>query len=328
MHVVVTGAAGFIGSHTCERLVAAGHRVTGIDAFDSYLYPAEVKRGNAAELARLPSDQFRLVTADICDAGAMADAIGPDVDVVCHLAALAGVRPSLDEPLRYLRTNIDGTGVILERMRALGLRRLVFASSSSVYGIRPGVETEVVAFREDDPCLQPASPYAATKRMNELQLSTYRDLFGIGVFALRFFTVYGPRQRPDMAIAKFVSAVARGAPITLFGDGSSRRDYTFIDDIVSGVVAAIERIEPGRYELYNLGGTQTLALADLVATIERVVGKPAIIERRPLQPGDVPVTYANVDRARLALGYAPTTPPEIGIARYWEWLRDSGRLMS
>jgi UDP-glucuronate 4-epimerase len=328
VHVVVTGAAGFIGSHTCERLVAAGHRVTGIDAFDSYLYPAEVKRGNAAELARLPSDQFRLVTADICDAGAMADAIGPDVDVVCHLAALAGVRPSLDEPLRYLRTNIDGTGVILERMRALGLRRLVFASSSSVYGIRPGVETEVVAFREDDPCLQPASPYAATKRMNELQLSTYRDLFGIGVFALRFFTVYGPRQRPDMAIAKFVSAVARGAPITLFGDGSSRRDYTFIDDIVSGVVAAIERIEPGRYELYNLGGTQTLALADLVATIERVVGKPAIIERRPLQPGDVPVTYANVDRARLALGYAPTTPPEIGIARYWEWLRDSGRLMS
>jgi UDP-glucuronate 4-epimerase len=336
VHVVVTGAAGFIGSHTCERLVAAGHRVTGIDAFDGYLYPAEVKRANAAELARLPGDQFRLITADICDRDAMADAIGADVDVVCHLAALAGVRPSLDQPLRYLRTNIEGTGVILERMRALGLGRLVFASSSSVYGVKhaaaaeAGTEagTDIIAFREDDPCLTPASPYAATKRMNELQLSTYRDLFGIGVFALRFFTVYGPRQRPDMAIARFVAAIARGTPITLFGDGTSRRDYTFIDDIVSGVVAAIERVEPGRYELYNLGGTRTVALGELVEIIERVVGKPATIERSPLPPGDVPVTYANVDRAHAALGYTPTTPPELGIERYWAWLRGSGRLRS
>jgi UDP-glucuronate 4-epimerase len=324
VHVVVTGAAGFIGSHTCERLVAAGHRVTGVDAFDGYLYPAEVKRGNAAELARLPADRFQLVTADICDAEAMARAIGGDVDVVCHLAALAGVRPSLAEPLRYLRTNIEGTGVILERMRALGLARLVFASSSSVYGIKPG--SDVAAFREDDPCLTPASPYAATKRMNELQLSTYRDLFGIGVFALRFFTVYGPRQRPDMAIAKFTEAIARGAPIAMFGDGSSRRDYTFIDDIVSGVVAAIERVTPGSYEIFNLGGTQTVALRELIAIIERVVGTPAIIEPRPLQPGDVPVTYANVDRAHAALGYTPTTTPEAGVARYWQWLRDPARL--
>jgi UDP-glucuronate 4-epimerase len=321
VHVVVTGAAGFIGSHTCEQLVARGHRVTGVDSFDGYLYPAEVKRANAAELARL-GEAFRLITADICDAGAMARAIGADVDVVCHLAALAGVRPSLDEPLRYLRTNIEGTGVILERMRALGLRRLVFASSSSVYGVKPGVEAEVVAFREDDPCLAPASPYAATKRMNELQLSAYRDLFGLGVFGLRFFTVYGPRQRPDMAIAKFTAAIARGAPITVFGDGSSRRDYTFIDDIVAGTVAAVERVEAGRYELYNLGGTQTISLDELVELIARVVGKPAIIERRPLQPGDVPVTFANVDRARAALGYAPTTPPDVGVARYWDWLRE------
>jgi UDP-glucuronate 4-epimerase len=325
VHVVVTGAAGFIGSHTCERLVAAGHRVTGVDSFDGYLYPAEVKRANAAELARLPGERFRLVEADICDRDAMAAAIGEDVDVVCHLAALAGVRPSLEQPLRYLRTNIEGTGVILERMRALGLRRLVFASSSSVYGIKPDSGAEVVAFREDDPCLAPASPYAATKRMNELQLSAYRDLWGIGVFALRFFTVYGPRQRPDMAIAKFTGAIARGAPITLFGDGSSRRDYTFIEDIVSGVTAAIERIEPGRFELLNLGGTQTLALRDLVDIIQRVVGKTAVVERRPNQPGDVPITYANVDRARAVLGYAPTTPPEIGVARYWDWLCSSGR---
>jgi UDP-glucuronate 4-epimerase len=326
MHVVVTGAAGFIGSHTCERLVAAGHRVTGLDSFDSYLYPADVKRGNAAELARLPADQLQLIEGNICDADAVARAITGDVDVVCHLAALAGVRPSLAQPLKYLRTNIEGTGVILERMRALGLQRLVFASSSSVYGVRPGVATEVVAFREDDPCLAPASPYAATKRMNELQVSAYRDLFGLGVSALRFFTVYGPRQRPDMAIHKFVHAIARGAPITLFGDGSSRRDYTFVEDIVSGVVAAIERITPGQYDIFNLGGTQTVSLQELVEIVERVVGKPAIIDRRPLQPGDVPVTYANVDRARAALGYTPTTPPGDGVARYWQWLLASGRL--
>jgi UDP-glucuronate 4-epimerase len=323
VHVIVTGAAGFIGSHTCERLVLAGHRVTGLDSFDDYLYPAEVKRGRAAELARLPAERFRLVTADICDAAAMAAAITGDVDVVCHLAALAGVRPSLAEPVRYLRTNIEGTGVILERMRALGLTRMVFASSSSVYGVQPGL-TDAVAFREDDPCLAPASPYAATKRMNELQLSAYRDLFGIGVSALRFFTVYGPRQRPDMAIAKFVQSISRGMPITVFGDGTSRRDYTFIDDIVSGVIAAIERIVPGSYEIYNLGGTHTVSLQELIEIIERTVGKPAIIERRPPQPGDVPVTFANVDRARAALGYAPTTSPEVGVQRYWDWLRSSG----
>jgi len=302
--------------------VAAGHRVTGLDSFDGYLYPSELKRSNAAVLARLPADRFRLIEGDICDPAAVEGAIGKDVDVVCHLAALAGVRPSLAQPLRYLRTNIEGTGVIVERMRALGLQRLVFASSSSVYGAKRG--TEVAAFREDDPCLTPASPYAATKRMNELQLSAYRDLFGLGVFALRYFTVYGPRQRTDMAIAKFVGAIARGTPITLYGDGSSRRDYTFIDDIVSGTVAAIERIEPGRYEIYNLGGTQTISLAELVAICERAVGKPAIIDRQPDQPGDVPITYANIDRARAALGYAPTTRPEVGVPRYWDWLQRRG----
>jgi len=317
MHVVVTGAAGFIGSHVSEALAKRGHRVTGVDSFDGYLYPAYVKRANAVDVTRAG---VRLIEADICDRDAIAKAITPDVDVVCHLAALAGVRPSLAEPLRYLRTNIEGTGVIVERMRALGLQKLVFASSSSVYGARPGT---VEAFREDDPCLTPASPYAATKRMNELQLSTYRDLFGLGVFALRFFTVYGPRQRPDMAIAKFTAAIARGAPITLFGDGSSRRDYTYVSDVVAGTVAAVERVAPGRYEIFNLGGTHTISLRELVALVERVVGKPAVIEWQPDQPGDVPVTYANVDRARAALDYQPTTPPADGIARYWAWLRRS-----
>jgi UDP-glucuronate 4-epimerase len=316
MRIVVTGAAGFIGSHTCERLVSRGHEVIGVDSFDSYLYAAELKRRNAADLAKLAG--FRLVEANICDVEAVAAAITNDVDVVCHLAALAGVRPSLAEPQRYLRTNIEGTGVIIERMRALGLSRLVFASSSSVYGAKRG--TEVAAFREDDPCLTPASPYAATKRMNELQLSAYRDLFGLGVFALRFFTVYGPRQRPDMAIAKFTQAIAVGKPITLYGNGSSRRDYTFIEDIVSGTVAAIERVQPGAYEIFNLGGTQTVSLKEMVETIERVVGKRATIDWQPDQPGDVPITYANIDRARSALAYEPTTRLEIGVQRYWQWL--------
>jgi len=297
--------------------VARGHDVVGVDSFDGYLYSADLKRKNASELAKL--ERFRLIEADICDRDAMAAAISGDVDVVCHLAALAGVRPSLAEPLRYLRTNIEGTGVIIERMRALGKQHLVFASSSSVYGAKRG--TEVATFREDDPCLTPASPYAATKRMNELQLSAYRDLFGIGVFALRFFTVYGPRQRTDMAIAKFTRAIADGKSITLFGDGSSRRDYTFIDDIVTGTVAAVERVQPGAYEIYNLGGTQTISLTELVATIERVVGKRATIEWQPDQPGDVPITYANIDRARAALDYVPTTRPDAGIARYWDWLK-------
>jgi UDP-glucuronate 4-epimerase len=318
MHVVVTGAAGFIGSHTCERLSAAGHRVTGIDSFDGYLYPAAVKRATAGELAGLAN--FRLVEGDITDRHAVASVITGEVDVVCHLAALAGVRPSLVEPLRYLRTNIEGTGVIVERMRQVGLHRLVFASSSSVYGAKPGADLrEVAAFREDDPCLTPASPYAATKRMSELQLSAYRDLFGLGVFALRFFTVYGPRQRPDMAIHKFTTAIANGDPVTLFGDGTTRRDYTFVDDIVTGVVAAIERIQPGAFELINLGGTHTISLKELVETIERVVGRDAKIDWQPMQPGDVPVTYANIDRARALLGYAPTTRPDAGIAKYWAW---------
>lgn len=321
MRIVVTGAAGFIGSHTCERLVARGHEVIGLDAFDGYLYDAELKRRNARELGRLPADRFRLVEGNICDVGVVAGVITGDVDVVCHLAALAGVRPSLAEPLRYLRTNIEGTGIVIERMRALGLQRLAFASSSSVYGAKRG--TTVAAFREDDPCLTPASPYAATKRMNELQLSTYRDLFGLGVYALRFFTVYGPRQRADMAIAKFTAAIAAGKPITLYGDGSSRRDYTFVDDIVTGTVAAIETVAPGQYEIFNLGGTQTIALTELVATIERAVGKKAVIDWQPEQPGDVPITYANIDRARASLGYQPTTRVEQGIERYWDWLRQT-----
>ncbi|MEO8706926.1 MAG: NAD-dependent epimerase/dehydratase family protein [Kofleriaceae bacterium] len=316
MRVVVTGAAGFIGSHVSEALAARGHDVIGIDSFDSYLYPSEVKRANAEAVARAG---VTIVDADICDRAAVARVIDSRVDVVCHLAALAGVRPSIAEPLRYLRANIEGTGVIIERMREVGRQRLVFASSSSVYGAKPG--DRVAAFEESDPCLAPMSPYAATKRMNELQLAAYRSLFGLGVYALRFFTVYGPRQRPDMAIAKFTRAIAAGQPITLYGDGRSRRDYTFVSDVVAGTVAAIERVEPERFEIINLGGTRTIELAALVAVIESTVGTPAKITWEPDQPGDVPVTYANIDRARSLLGYQPHVTVEAGIQAYYAWLR-------
>ena len=321
MKVLLTGAAGFIGSHTAERLVALGHEVIGFDSFDAYLYPSEVKRSNAASLAAsLPSSRFQLVEGDVADETAVRAAVGAHrPDVICHLAALAGVRPSLAEPLRYTRTNVHGTTVILEACRHHGVDRLVFASSSSVYGVRDPVE--VVAFREDDPCLHPASPYAATKRAGELLCSTYRDLYGIGVSSLRFFTVFGPRQRPDMAIHKFTAAIAAGRSIQVFGDGTSRRDYTYIDDIVSGVVAACHRVQGGAFNIYNLGGTVTTSLAELVAMIEAVVGREAIIDRQPLQPGDVPITFADVNNAARDLDYSPSTPVRVGIERFWEWYR-------
>ncbi len=318
MLIVVTGAAGFIGSHLTEALVRKGHDVIGFDSFDSYLYPSEVKEQNAQRFAALPSANFRLLRGDVRDPEAVSRLITADVDVVCHLAALAGVRPSLAEPIRYVQTNVEGTNVVLERMRSLELKKLVFASSSSVYGAKLG--TEVAAFHEEEPCLVPVSPYAATKRMNELQLATYGVLYGIGSFALRFFTVYGPRQRPDMAIHKFTKAIAAGVPITLFGNGSSRRDYTYVSDVIAGTIAAIERVTPSTREIVNLGGTSTISLRDLINVIEKTVGKTANVEWASEQPGDVPITYANVDKARRLLGYEPTTAIEPGIARFWDWL--------
>jgi UDP-glucuronate 4-epimerase len=325
LKVLLTGAAGFIGSHCAERMIGAGHDVVGVDSFDGYLYPSDVKRENAVALAKsLPAAHFQLHEADVANEAAIDALVGKtSPDVVCHLAALAGVRPSLAEPLRYTRTNVHGTTVILEACRRHGIARHVFASSSSVYGAKNDENdlTKVVAFREDDPCLEPASPYAATKRAGELMCSTYRDLFGIGTTALRFFTVFGPRQRPDMAIHKFTAAIAAGRSIPVFGDGRTRRDYTFVDDIVSGVVAACERVGPARYELYNIGGTVTTSLSELIAIIEDVVGKKAVIDRQPLQPGDVPITYADITRAARDLDYAPTTPVRDGVARFWAWYR-------
>ena len=315
MKIVVTGAAGFIGSHLCERLVTNGHNVTGIDCFDDFLYSRDDKQRNAIALESLSATQFSLHKADICDEDRMAHYITPDTDLVCHLAALAGVRPSLADPRRYIRTNLDGTTVLLEQCRKANVKRFVFASSSSVYG----EETGTSASCEANPCVRPASIYAATKRSGELLCSSYTDLFGIGVAALRYFTVYGPRQRTDMAISKFVGLIASNQPIEVFGDGSSKRDYTYVDDIVSGTVAACERMVSGRFTAYNLGGSDTTSLSDLVHTIQEVVGKPAQVIQKPDQPGDVPSTFADISLARAELDYQPTVALREGITRYWNW---------
>lgn len=316
MKIALTGAAGFIGSHTAELLVARGHQVIGLDSFDDYLYPASLKRDNAAALA----GRVEIVEADLRDRAAVAAWLDRGFDVVCHLAALAGVRPSLADPARYIQTNLAGTENILSLCVARGIERIAFASSSSVYGARPAGDRGPEPFRETDRCDRPASPYAATKRAGELLCSTFSDIYGLGISALRYFTVYGPRQRHDMAIHKFTTAIATGAPITLFGDGTSRRDYTFIDDIALGTALACEAVTPGRFEIYNLGGTATTSLAELVAIIEQTVGKQALIERAGDQPGDVPITFADISRARDDLGWEPAIDVADGVARFWHWL--------
>jgi UDP-glucuronate 4-epimerase len=285
MRVLLTGAAGFIGSHLAERLVADGDDVVGLDAFDTTLYDAATKERNLAALAGHP--RFRLHRGDICEPGLVA-ALARDADLVVHFAALAGVG------------------------------RVVFASSSSVYGARDGAAR---AFAEDDPCVTPASPYAATKRAGELLCSTYRDVYGLGITSLRFFTVYGPRQRPDMAIHKFTRLLAAGQPITVFGDGTSARDYTYIDDIIAGTVAACRAVQPGALAVYNLGESETTTLRRLVELVAGALGVTPRVEQAPPQPGDVPLTWADVGRARRDLGYDPRTPLEDGIQRFVEWFR-------
>lgn len=315
MKILVTGAAGFIGSHLVERLLASGHDVVGLDSFDSYLYDAETKERNAALLVGKP--RFALVRGDIVDRALVAE-LCRGKDLVVHLAALAGVRPSIQDPPRYARTNVEGTVSVLEGCRTGGVSRLVFASSSSVYGAR---DLATAAFCEDDPCLCPASPYAATKRSGELLCSTYRDLFGLGVASLRFFTVYGPRQRPEMAIHKFTRAIAAGQPVTLFGDGTTARDYTYIDDIIDGTTAACQQVAPGDLSIFNLGGSRTTTLARLVQLVGEALGIEPRIDWQPAQPGDVPITFADVSRSERELGYAPKVPIEEGIRRFVAWFR-------
>ena len=323
MDILVTGAAGFIGSHLAERLVARGDRVTGFDNFDGF-YPRAVKERNLAGLRRNPA--FRLGEGDLTDPhdiDAALDAAGK-LDGVVHLAALAGVRPSIKTPQRYWAVNVTGTQHLLSACRERGIKRFVFGSSSSVYG-----RDSSVPFCEADPCSRPLSPYAATKRAGELLAFTEHHLYRSSVTCLRFFTVYGPRQRPDLAIHKFTRLIAGDQPIELFGDGSTSRDYTWIDDILDGVLAAIEqqaRSPNPAYRIYNLGGAHPTSLKNLVDRIAAALGKSPRLDWQPEQPGDMRHTLADLELSQRDLGYAPKVRIEQGIPRFVAWWRaENGR---
>jgi UDP-glucuronate 4-epimerase len=316
-HVLVTGGAGFIGSHLVRRLLARGERVTALDDFNDFYDPAR-KRRNLAPLLGDPAAgaRLRLVEGDIRDAPLIDRLFAAGAfDAVVHLAARAGVRPSLREPILYEDVNCIGTLRLLEAARRHGPRRFLFGSSSSVYGINTKLP-----FAEDDEVNQPISPYATTKRTGELLCYNYHHLYGFQAACLRFFTVYGPAQRPEMAIHKFTDLLARGEPVPMYGDGSSRRDYTYVDDIVDGIEAALD-LAPG-FEIVNLGGAETTSLADLVQWIAEELAVAPRIEYLPAQPGDVPVTYADVGKAARLLGYSPKVPIREGLRRFTRWYRE------
>ncbi|HEX6105002.1 MAG TPA: NAD-dependent epimerase/dehydratase family protein [Gemmatimonadales bacterium] len=314
--LVVTGAAGFIGSHLVEALARRGDEVVGIDNFDPF-YPRSVKERNLAETGVTSGLSFR--EQDVLDVDALAGLLTSET-VLVHLAAKAGVRPSLADPVGYTRVNVGGTAAVIEAARRAGVSRVVFGSSSSVYG-----DSTPVPFREDAPAVEPLSPYAATKRGAELLLHAVAPVYGLRVASLRFFTVYGPRQRPDLAIHAFARRMLEGRAITLFGDGTQSRDYTYCDDIVAGVLAAIEWTEaaPFRVEVFNLGGNRTVRTGEMVEEIARALGVQPIIERAPMQPGDVQRTAADLSKSGSILGYAPCTPFPEGIRRFAAWFREA-----
>jgi UDP-glucuronate 4-epimerase len=312
MSVLVTGAAGFIGSHLVERLLSDGEEVVGLDCFDDFYDPSAKERNLAAARAHVSFTEARI---DLRDGEAL-KALPDSVDAVVHLAARAGVRPSIEDPALYTSVNLDGTVSLLEWMRSRRIRDLIFASSSSVYGNR-----SQVPFSERDPVDRPISPYAATKRAGELLCHTWHHLFGMSIVALRFFTVYGPRQRPDLAIHKFASLLRDGMPIPRFGDGSTERDYTYIADILQGVTGALAFVrspEPA-YEIVNLGESRTVSLQEMIETLAGEMGVEPRIRELPEQPGDVRRTFADVSRARELFGYRPTTEFREGIRRFLEW---------
>jgi UDP-glucuronate 4-epimerase len=318
-HVLLTGGAGFIGSHVAEALLRRGLRLSIVDSLDDFYSPA-AKRTNLEE-ARKVGD-FNLCELDLCDFDALRQIIAKlQPDTIIHLAARAGVRPSIENPQLYERVNVGGTVNLLELARQLGVKRFIFGSSSSVYGI-----TNRVPFVEDDPCLRPISPYAATKLAGEFFCHTYAHLYSLSTVCLRFFTVYGPRQRPDLAIRKFTTLMEAGKPIPVFGDGSMGRDYTFVGDTVAGVLATLDYDFPPDatpFEIFNLGNSHPVSLNELIETLERVTGRVALREQRPLQPGDVPITWANIDKAARMLGYRPATPLAEGLEKFVRWLRSA-----
>lgn len=312
MSILVTGAAGFIGSHTCEALLEGGERVVGLDNFDDF-YAPEVKERHLAGARE--HEGFTLVRGDIRDPGAL-DALPDHVEAVVHLAARAGVRPSIEHPELYADVNIMGTVRLLAWAKKRGVRRFVFASSSSVYG-----NNEKVPFSESDRVDHPISPYAATKKAGELVCHAASHLDGIATACLRFFTVYGPRQRPDLAVHKFARILRDGGAIPMFGDGTTSRDYTYIDDTVSGVIGALEWVSrhEGAYRIFNLGNHRTVALTEMIRTIGEEMGVEPRIEQLPMQPGDVARTYADIERARDELGYGPETAFRDGVRRFLQW---------
>jgi len=315
MNFLVTGGAGFIGSHVCERLLRDGHHVWAFDDLNSF-YDPQFKQRNLKEI-QAPAKPFEFVHGDITNAPAL-DEIFSSVkfDQVIHLAARAGVRPSLAEPALYLRVNVEGTANVLEAARKSGVRKIILASSSSVYGTN-----SKVPFSESDPVVSAISPYAASKLAGESLGHVYHHIYKMDVTMLRFFTVYGPRQRPDLAIYKFAKLISAGKPIPVFGDGSAARDYTFVADTVDGVMAATKK-EFG-FEIFNLGESQTVSLARMIELLEGALGKKAVIDRQPLQPGDVPITFADISKARAKLGYQPRTPFEQGIKLFADWFKNS-----
>lgn len=310
--ILITGGAGFIGSHCAARFIRDGWRVGILDEFNDFYDPA-IKRANIAAL----DGQAAIFEGDICDEAAVGRACAPGWDVVLHLAARAGVRPSIIQPDLYVRTNVLGTVRVLEAAVKAGAAKFVFASSSSVYGA-----ADEVPFRETAPLRRTFSPYAATKVSGEQLCSVYSSLHDLPVVSLRFFTVYGPAQRPDLAIHKFTRAIWEGKPIPQFGDGSSRRDYTYIDDIVQGILGAVD-YRGAKYDVFNLGESETTTLSELISSIEAALGKKAVIDRKPDQPGDMPATWADISKARELLGYSPKTKISEGIPKFVDWFRST-----
>ncbi|MGH7177512.1 MAG: NAD-dependent epimerase/dehydratase family protein [Tepidisphaeraceae bacterium] len=314
--IVVTGAAGFIGSHASEALVRRGVRVLGVDNFCNF-YDRSWKQANI-DTVRAAGVSFDLEEIDIADGPRISKFVASTrPDAILHLAAMAGVRPSIERPALYARVNVEGTTNLLQAAVHSGVKKFLFASSSSVYG-----NFGRVPFSEDDPVVEPISPYAATKRAGELICHAYWHLYKLPIFCLRFFTVFGPRQRPDLAIQKFTRLIDHAKPVPVFGDGSTSRDYTYIDDIVAGILAALDRCD--RYRIYNLGGSHPVKLATLIEQIEQAVGKKANIDRKPSQPGDVERTYADLTRSGAELGYSPKVGLEEGLRRFVAWYREFG----
>ena len=317
MNFLVTGGAGFIGSHVCERLLRDGHRVWAFDDLNGF-YDPQIKRGNLREIQAL-AKPFEFVIGDLCDAVAVNELFAAvKFDQVIHLAARAGVRPSLEQPALYQRVNVEGTVNILEAARKTGCKKITIASSSSVYGVN-----SKTPFSESDPIFSAVSPYAASKLACETLGHVYHHIYKMDVAMLRFFTVYGPRQRPDLAIHKFTKLIDAGRPIPVFGDGSTARDHTFITDILDGILACT-RNEFG-FEVFNLGESQVIRLDKLISLIESALGKAAVIDRQPMQPGDVPITFADISKAEKKLGYHPQVKAEKGIPLFVEWFRRNQR---